>query len=60
MAVAYETGDVDFMQMMNHNVDVTTHAHDELITGLDFTKDSEKMCTCSMDRTVCVFALQVN
>ena len=60
VAVTYETGDIDFMQMQNHNVDISIKEHHDFITGLDFTNDSEKMCTCSMDRTLCIFALQVS
>lgn len=60
VAVGYETGEVDLMQMVSRDIDLSTKAHEGEITGFSFTKDSEKMCTCGLDRTLAVFAIQVS
>ena len=58
LAIGYETGDLDLMKTESRNVDLTTKAHDGLITGISFTRDSEKMATCGTDRALCIFQVQ--
>ena len=58
IAAGYETGVVDFLQMATRNSDLEVKPHDGVITGIDFTKDSEKMCTTGVDRTLCIFHVQ--
>jgi len=57
VAVGYETGDIDLMQLQTHEIDLSTKAHDGPVTGIDFTKNSEMMCSCGMDRALCIFAV---
>eukprot|EP00960_Hanusia_phi_P028161 747242-Hanusia_phi.AAC.2 len=48
------------MQVSNYIVDSFEQIHEEEVKGISFTKDSVQMCTCSLDRTLCIWKLTYN
>lgn len=48
------------MQVSNYIVDSFEQIHEDEVKGISFTKDSVHMCTCSLDRTLCIWKLTYN